>query len=61
MCGYAGRKNKKERQYELITTKTGLMDMPYQVFGKNKKEVEGYVRKKLRKGEKIVSIVPVKW
>ena len=54
-------KSKKERQYELTTSKMGLMDMPYQVFGKNMADVRAKVKKKLRKGEKIISLIPVKW
>lgn len=42
-------------QYELTTTKNQL-DMPYPLFAKNKTEAKAYAEKKLRKGEKIISI-----
>jgi hypothetical protein len=51
--GRAG--GKYSNQYELTTTKNQL-DMPYPLFAKNKTEAKAYAEKKLRKGEKIISI-----
>ena len=46
---------KKLRNYELVTSRTGF-DMPFQVYGKNKEDAMRQVRKKLRKGEKVISL-----
>ena len=43
--------------WELITNKMNFTDMPYQVRGKNRVQVLKYVKSKMRKGEKIVSLV----
>ena len=48
-------KKKKLNQYELITTKTGV-NMPFAVRGKDRVSTLKFVKKRLRKGEKIVSL-----
>lgn len=51
----AGRK-----QYELTTTDNSL-DMPFQVYGRNRKSVLKSVKRKLRKGERVISLRRVYW
>ena len=51
---------KRRNQYELTTTRTGN-NMPYAVYGKNKKSVLRAVRRKLRRGEKIILLERVHW
>ena len=48
-------KKEKIYSYEVVTSEN-FLDMPDQTFAKNKKEATAYVTKKLRKGEKIISI-----
>jgi hypothetical protein len=43
-------------QFELVTNKLGSDEMPYPVFGKDRPTVIRTIKKKLRKGEKIVSL-----
>jgi len=47
---------KKLNQYELITTKTGINDMPFQVYAKDNESALRHVKRKLLKGEKIISL-----
>ena len=44
-----------EYPYELTTTMTGF-DMPYLVYGRNKKEAMIFVKSRLRKGERVISL-----
>ena len=53
-------KKKKDKQYELTTTKNQY-DMPYEVFAKNRKEALRTFKKKKRKGEKLVSLKRSYW
>ena len=46
---------KKLKNYELVTSRTGF-DMPFQVYGKNKEDALRNAKKKLRKGEKVLSL-----
>jgi hypothetical protein len=50
----------KSRQYQLITTASGHDDMPHAISGKDRASVLKAVRKRLHKGEKIVSLRLVK-
>jgi len=45
----------KKKQFEL-TTNFNSMDMPYQVFANNKADALNFIHKKLRKGERIISL-----
>jgi len=47
---------KRTRNYELVTTETGYNEMPFQVFGKNREDALRIARKKLLKGERIISL-----
>ena len=51
-------KPKKVFAYE-VTTSENFLDMPDQTFAKSKKEATAYVKKKLHKDEKIISIKKV--
>lgn len=47
---------RKLNQYELYTTKTLPNDMPFPVFAKNRESAIRFIKRKLRKGERIVSL-----
>lgn len=49
------KKEKKVFAFEVVTSEN-FLDMPDQTFAKNKKEAMLFVKKKLRKGEKIISV-----
>ena len=49
------KKGKTVYPYE-VTTSENFLDMPAQTFAKNMKEARKYVKKRLRKGERIISI-----
>jgi len=49
------KKGKTVYPYEITTTEN-FLDMPAQTFAKNLKEARKYVKKRLRKGERIISI-----
>jgi len=46
------------KQFELTTTRNA-MDMPYQVYAKDRKSALKFIRKRLRKGEKIIKLEKV--
>jgi len=50
------KKNKKKIfQYELTTTRD-IISPPHAVFGKNKVSLLRWIKKRLRRGEKIISL-----
>ena len=51
---------RKLKQYELTTSRNPL-DMPYAVYGQNRTSTMRTVKKKLRKGERVVSLKRVYW
>jgi hypothetical protein len=51
-------KKRKLKQFELTTTKNA-MDMPYPVFAKDRKSALKFIKKRLRKGEKIIKLEKV--
>lgn len=52
---------RKLHQYELTTNFVGPGDMPYPVYARNKKAAEKLVRRKLRRGERIILLERVYW